>query len=1114
MNPGFRSFVPLLLLSLGALLGRPSATFADVSPAFERARTLRVLDLLTAERPADVAAGKRLAVAAGDAAIHGHVRGLDGEGLESAWVMAWPADSLRADGERADDGDHDGSVAEGSDLEGPDVEEPVVEGGAVMRAKVEADGSYRLEQLDAGTYYVSASAKGYETRYYGDTRDLSAATQVPVADGETVAEIDITLERLAVPEGRIAGRVTRADGTPIANAVVHAVAPDGPYGYGAAETDAEGHYEIRGLVEGSYVVEAWHEQFLPRFYGDVVTYDEALRVEVGDPGLVEGIDIALTPGGTITGVVRDAAGGPVVGAYVNASFEYPEQMREAGGGSDTVEPAPDAVGDIALPARGGGWAVTDSNGVYRMGGLPTGRYRVHAQASTRWVYVSTWYDGARSYDRATAVEVILDQETAGIDLQLDLPSLTSALAGRVLDAAGHPVAEAFVAVQHAAVYREVEAEDAEETSSGAADDALPIDPSRQVWAYAQTDADGRWLVEELPAGEYLVTASSRGGWQYVQRWYLDAVAPDAATPVQLADSERRDGIDIVLPLLPATAAIEGRVTDTEGRPLEGAFVQIAPVNAGEPEDRGEGRGIWAYGNTDRDGHYCVEQLPAGDYTVQVSYWEGAEFGEAWYDGATEPGAATPVQLADDQVREGVDLAVDVRPIYAAVSGRLHEAGADEPVGRGYVILTPVPQAGERRSLQIYGSPWTVVDGRGGFRMEWIPEGRYMLTAYVDGAALTWSDPVDGSTTFDLHGGDEAQRDFEVTRRRDGDGEISGSVTTRYDGLLRGVPEPEPVDEDAPTTDASVLPRVADWPPEIAVVQAFPVTGGEPYTTVTDEDGSYVLRGLPAGDYLLMSMSPYHIGTYYDGAYAPDQAEIVRLDDGGRVSAIDFALPGMWLLAADTARDGDEVAGPGAPSAAIEGTTTVTGHVRDGGGRPLNDATVYLLDDSEQPVAFARTGVDGVFELTAAQPGRYRVYAGKPGFAGRYNGDAHAFTTAEPLTLSGGLTEVELVLAPTTPTAVTEESSEALPAVLILETNVPNPFNPETRIRFTVPHTGRAVLRVYNGIGQEVAQLIDEVVAEGVTHAVTFRAPGLGAGIYFYALDFEGQRLARPMLLVK
>lgn len=89
-----------------------------------------------------------------------------------------------------------------------------------------------------------------------------------------------------------------------------------------------------------------------------------------------------------------------------------------------------------------------------------------------------------------------------------------------------------------------------------------------------------------------------------------------------------------------------------------------------------------------------------------------------------------------------------------------------------------------------------------------------------------------------------------------------------------------------------------------------------------------------------------------------------------------------------------------------------------------------------------------------------------------------------------------------------------PMTLSLGQNYPNPFNPATTIEFTFPNAGRAILKVYNIVGQEVATLFDREAEAGLSYQSTFNAASLPSGLYFARLNFGGQTLLKKMMLVK
>lgn len=101
----------------------------------------------------------------------------------------------------------------------------------------------------------------------------------------------------------------------------------------------------------------------------------------------------------------------------------------------------------------------------------------------------------------------------------------------------------------------------------------------------------------------------------------------------------------------------------------------------------------------------------------------------------------------------------------------------------------------------------------------------------------------------------------------------------------------------------------------------------------------------------------------------------------------------------------------------------------------------------------------------------------------------------------------------TSTVSVDERNDVTPQSFTLEQNSPNPFNPETNIRFSLRESGHVVLKVYNINGQLVSKLLDDYVAAG-QHRISFSGVNLPSGSYFYALETAGETSVRKMLLIR
>ncbi|MCK7522188.1 MAG: T9SS type A sorting domain-containing protein [Ignavibacteriales bacterium] len=73
-----------------------------------------------------------------------------------------------------------------------------------------------------------------------------------------------------------------------------------------------------------------------------------------------------------------------------------------------------------------------------------------------------------------------------------------------------------------------------------------------------------------------------------------------------------------------------------------------------------------------------------------------------------------------------------------------------------------------------------------------------------------------------------------------------------------------------------------------------------------------------------------------------------------------------------------------------------------------------------------------------------------------------------------------------------------PTEFILYQNHPNPFNPSTTFRYSIPTQSKVVIKVFDILGNEIATLMDEEKSVG-SYELTWNAEGFPSGVYFYQI---------------
>jgi len=510
-----------------------------------------------------------------------------------------------------------------------------------------ADGAFRIEGLAPGTFRVAASAEGYVD---------AIEDGVEVRAGEVTPGSIVKLRPATTLRGRVVDAVS---GEPIAGAQVQHRASDTDentwWDSGEAETGADGTFELRGLEPDNIAVLAWH---------DAYAEGESVAVPAAAGGVQEIGPIALVRGGAVEGVAVGEGGKPMANGQVNAYVMQPEGGRSLKHGYRN--------------------ATADAAGAFHIEGLYPGKWRVQAQpavldgdwaaAQQKQIYSDVDVDVAAG--RTTRVE-FRPPRTGGCTVR-----------GRIVRG-GEPVARASVYLWIMKPGGEVSSDDRGFQS--------------------QTDADGRFALEHVPAGEGHLNVWSWGG----------TGGASVARSITVPDAPQLD-FDITLS---NGGEVAGRVTrKSDGRPAANVTVQANMTSSDGAQSSGNS-------TSDAEGRYRISGLAPGRYQVQA----GGD-GMVRYAGMKNDGSLAP-QSRSVEVTEGGTATAD----FAL------EAGARATVE--VVMPDGSPASGCWVSLErADGSAESTGDGamtndKGIGRIDGVAPGTYRAQTQKEGWPFARSEPV-------------------------------------------------------------------------------------------------------------------------------------------------------------------------------------------------------------------------------------------------------------------------------------------------------------------------------------------------------------------------------------
>lgn len=472
-----------------------------------------------------------------------------------------------------------------------------------------------------------------------------------------------------------------------------------------------------------------------------------------------------------------------------------------------------------------------------------------------------------------------------------------------------------------------------------------------------SDDRGRFVFANLPAGRYGLGASKEG---FLSMDYGAKRANQIGIPLVLADGQRED-VNIALP---RGAVISGLVTDAQGQPVPDAGVDILRrtiVGSDVSLSR-----VLGFALTDDRGVYRAYGLQPGSYLVSISrvgsltnpavqtspadyQWalrapqtggvpeppasRAAILAPSYFPSTTDVTLARPVELAEGQEVDGVNLTIQIVPA-VRVSGNVSRSdGQPPPNGLSLQLAAQLPDGVISSSSLGQPALRATAGAAGAFSFSGVPPGRYVMSARIGtNAAVLWI-----RQTIDVSG-------------RDVDSVVA---TLRPAVTLTGrlVLAPE-----ATTARPDFTKMTAEARPPTGMPGSPPALMATP-----DADGSFTIDGIIPGAYKLDGGSfrtgipgPWTVrSVIYNGRNVTDRLTEISADSAGSV---------VITLT-------DKIA-------------ALSGRLIDAQNRPVPELSVILIPtdrshwvrNARGGPRVAKPGSDGQFRFEDVVPGEYYLSA--------------------------------------------------------------------------------------------------------------------------------------------
>jgi len=830
--------------------------------------------------------------------------------------------------------------------------------------------------------------------WYNDKASFGVADLVSIQPRQTTSGINAQL----APQGRIQGQVT--DGAnPIPGIQVQAYDTTQTLRLlNTSTTDGNGNYTVRLLPTGNVrlLFFANGTNFASEWYNDKPSFETSDSVAVTSGSQVNNINAVLIQGGSVSGTVTNSQTGTLLSGIRVELWTMTNQFYQA--------------------------VSSDTSGVYTFSGVAAGGYKLYFAWINRW-FQPEWYNDKADFASADTITVTAGQALTGRNAALTsigrvrgrvtnlsavgIQNVTvqirnldnQAVGSDTTDSMGYYTVFAIPEGTYWVFFDGTAAGYASEYYSDkmtfAAGDTINVTAgqlTRNVNAQLAagggitgrvtgpggagiqnirvqikdiygnnvatplTDSNGDYSSGGLPAGTFRILFSNNG-LDYVSEWYNDRYSLQTASDVTVLAGSPTSNVNAQLA---SSGTISGMVTDGS------AGVSGVKVELYDTYLNSAGLSVM----TDASGNYTLRAIPAGSYKVVFNPpTTGANLVREWFNDKPTPVAADIVNVTSGGLVSGVNAVLAAGGI---ISGRVTSQSTG--LGIGEINVNAYDAAG----LSAGGA---TTDGSGNFQVKGLATGNYKVefnpftynskyaASYIrkyfnnkanivaaDALAVTAGQTLSGVNAILASGG----------------ATISGRVINAGGMGLRNV-------------------QVR------AELQGYELSTS--YAVSTGIDGSYTIRGIPAGTYYILFMPGGAPGNY-------------------AIEVYNDVVPRGWIWTGTPVVLTDGAVVPNI-DAVLETCGWVKGRVTSGTGAGIPNVWVRQFDAStnDRLATAGKTDLAGYYAIGGVRPGQVKIYfSASEGAGGLYAAEFYnnklSLPTADGVTVSADQTtaNIDAVLA--------------------------------------------------------------------------------------------------------